>query len=371
MTELPSDKQAIADGCYFDEKKAEHICQFFEKFLCVSTGRLAGQPLKLLGWQRDFLRCLNGWRRADGSRRFKKCFLAVAKKNSKSFLCSGLALYFGLADGEQQPEVVLAASARDQAEIVYREAKNMVLGSSAIKGMCRVVDSRKKIMLPSGSGYIRVVSSDAGRQEGINASLVVMDELHAHKSRDLYDCLVYSGIARKSPLVISITTAGHDKDSFCFEEWQYARKVLNGDVVDTHLLPIIYSAEGMDYESPDAWRAANPSLGVIIDEEEFRSSFNEAKESPVRWSSFVRYRLNAWYDSDQSWLSSEKWALGDDADFDISDLTGATCYGGLDLSAVSDLTSLSLYFPDYEALLSWSWIPRDNAMKRTEKNHAP
>lgn len=368
-----SDRQAIAEGCYWSQDDADHICDFFETFLSVTTGRLAGEPFKLFPWEREYLSRLNGWRQADGTRRFRRVFSAVAKKNGKSFLSSGLAVYFGIADGESQPEIIMAASSRDQAEIMYRETKNMINASPSIKKLCKVVDSRKRVELPSGSGYIKVISSDANRSEGINASLVLCDEIHAwpgEQGSSLYDALLYAGTAREQPLIIVTTTAGHDKDSFCYREWEYAQKVINGEVIDTTLLPIIYAADGMDYDDPQAWQSANPSLGTVLSERDFKAELSAAKESPVKWNTFLRYRLNIWVDADCAWLDSFKWAACA-GKLDPAELEGCHCFGGLDLASVSDLCSFSLFFPETCAVLSWSWIPKNSAYKRSEKNHAP
>ena len=364
-----SDEQAILDGCYFDPVQADHICDFFESFLSVTTGRLAGKPFKLIEWQRDFLSRLNGWRKADGFRRFDRCFMGISKKNGKTFLNSGLALYFGLADGESQPEVVMAASSRDQANICFRESKNMVKKSPAIKKICNVVDSRKRIELPDASGYIAVISSEASTAEGINASLVLCDETHIWYGAELYDALKYAGVARAQSLLIETTTAGSNKESFCFENWTYAQKIIKGDLIDTGLLPIIYSAEGMDYEDEAIWFAANPSLGHVLSVDEFRTSMQQAKESPIKWQSFLRYRLGVWVDSATAWLDMDKWdACG--TDLTLDDLRGAQCFGGLDLSHKKDLTTFVLYFPEYKAFLCWAWTTKYQVQLRSQKNKA-
>jgi len=234
-----------------------------------------------------------------------------------------------------------------------------------------VVDSRKKVNLPQASGYIKVISSDAGRQEGINASLVIMDELHAHKNRDLYDCLAYAGVARHDPLFISITTAGHDKNSLCYEEWQYAKKIIDGSVTDTAYLAVIYSAEGMDPIDEESWRAANPSLGKVLNVEDFRGALKEAQSSPVKWNTFLRYRLNIWVDADDAWIDVKKWDECKAKDLTIEELYGETCFGGIDLGQTSDLNALALYFPAWKTFLQFAWVPKESAIKRTEKNHAP
>ena len=362
-----SDEVAIEEGCYFDPKAGKHICDFFEMFLSVTTGRKAGEPLILLHWQRDFLSRLNGWKQADGSRRFSRVFMGISKKNGKTFMNSGLALYFGLADKESQPEIAMVASSREQANIMFREAKNMIKKSPAIRKMCRVVDSKKRIELPNASGYIAVLSSEASTAEGINASLVLCDETHVWYGTELYDALKYAGIARKQSLIIETTTAGSDKETFCFENWRYAKSVIEGHTIDTSLLPIIYDAKGLDPEDEATWKEANPSLGSVLTVKEFKTSMNKAKQSPIEWQTFLRYRLGIWVDSDEAWIDMVKW---DECGGDPIDLGGELCFGGLDLASTADLCAFSLYFPEHKALLAWAWVPNAQVIKREEKNKA-
>lgn len=364
-----SDMTAVKDGYYFDESEGEHLCDYFEKFIVIPDGRFAGDRCKLLDWQRDFLMRMNGWRRKDGSRRYRKAFLAVPKKNSKSFICSGLASYFALADGEHSPEVIIGAGAREQAEIVYKSCRKMITASASLSKQCRIVDSRKRIDLPNVDGVIRVISSDAGRQEGINSNLVILDEIHSHKNRDLFDCLLYAGEARKQPLFITITTAGADRNHFAYEEWQYAQKVIDGHTIDLELLPVIYSAEGMDLNDLESWKLANPSLGTILSVEDFEQKMKSAKESPIKWNAWLRYRGNIWVDSAKAWLDMTRWG---EAKSEISkeSLKGQLCYAGLDLSHKQDLTALVLYFPATKALLVWAWTTQYQVEKRLKKNKA-
>jgi phage terminase large subunit-like protein len=364
-----SDLVAVEQGCFFDQSKADHICDFFETFLSVSTGRLAGKPLKLLPWQRDFLSRLNGWRSSDGERRFRRAFVGISKKCGKTFLNSGLALYFGLADGDIQPEVVMAASSREQATICFRESKNMIMASPAIKKICNVVDSRKRIELPSASGYIAVISSDSKRSEGINASLIICDESHCWYGRELYEALEYAGVARANSLLIETTTAGTDKGSFCYENWVMAQKVIRGDVIDVTLLPIVYTAEGLDFDDPKSWHMANPSLGTVLSEDDFRDALNKAKQSPIKWQSFQRYRLGIWVDSAKAWLDMERWGQCETT-ISKDSLVGKKCFGGLDLSHKKDLTAFVLYFPEDNAFLCWAWTTSYQVNLRSQKNKA-
>jgi phage terminase large subunit-like protein len=365
-----SDEAAIEEGYYFDEGKANHICEFFENFLKVVNGRMAKEPFIPLTWQRDWMMMLNGWRDKDGNRRFKKAFLALPKKSGKSALTSGLALYFALADGEADPNIVIAATSREQAGIAFDGARDMAIKSTALRKLCRVVDSRKRIDITSGEkGQIKVISSDSDRSEGLNCSCVIYDEAHAAKNRDLFDALLYAGIARKQPLFITISTAGFDRNHFFRDEWDYAKKIIDSNVIDLQTFATIYSAEGKDVDDENVWLETNPSIPEVLSLDDFRASYLEAKQSPTKWASWLRYRLNVWSSADKDWLNMAKWE-GCTRGLLPESLHGKTCYGGLDLSHKQDLTAFVLYFPEEKAFLCWSWTTKYQVEMRNQKNKA-
>jgi len=260
---------------------------------------------------------------------------------------------------------------RGQAGIVFNEAKEMVKFSPALSKRCKIRESKSEIRCPDG-GLIKVVSSESYTSEGLNISGLIYDEIHAAKNRDLWDALKDGGVSRDQPLMINITTAGHDKNTICYEQYSYAKKVLSGATPDITFFPLLYGLEqDDDWRDRKNWFKANPSLGVTIKESDFEKRVVSADNSPVDLNAFKRYRLNIWTSSDVAWINDDQWALGDSPDFTKEDLLGQTCYGGIDLGSVSDLCSLTLYFPLWDAMLSWSWIPKENAYKRAEKNHAP
>lgn len=366
-----SDEEAVKKGYYFDEEAGEHIVNFFSKFLKVINGRKAGESFVPLAWQRDWLMKLNGWRAPDGNRRYKKAFLALPKKSGKSALSSGLALYFALADGEPDPNVIIAATSRDQASIVFDVAKNMVMKSPAIKNVCRVVDSRKRIDIRGHEvGQIKVISSDSDRSEGLNSNLVIYDELHAAGNRDLFDALLYAGIARKQPLFITISTAGFDKSHFFRQEWDYCKQIIDGHIIDLQTFPVIYSAEGKDVDDEKVWMETNPSIPDVLSLDDFRAAYLEAKQSPIKWASFLRYRLNVFSDSDKTWIDMDKWERCHHGEITKEDLIGKECFGAFDLSHKKDLTAFVLYFPEYRAFLCWAWTTNYQVNLRNQKNRA-
>ena len=282
---------------------------FFRRFLRHSKGQWAGKPFELLDWQwAEVVAPLFGWKRKDGTRRFRRGYIEVPKKNGKSTLFAGLSLYMLACDNEPGAEIYSAAVDRDQASIVYNEAANMVESSPHLSSRLSVIRSTKRIVDHRSRSFYRALSADVPAKEGLNAHAVLIDELHAQKTRDLWDTLRYAGASRRQPLHLSITTAGFDRHSICWEQHDYALKVLDGTVQDVAFFAYIAAAaDEDDWTDPEVWRKANPSFGVTIDAEQFAEDCREAQESPAKENSFRRYRLNQWTEQDVRWLSMEKW----------------------------------------------------------------
>ena len=382
-----ADNHAIETGHYFDERAAKRAISFFERYLRHSKGRWAGKPFLLMDWQKyEVIGPLFGWKRKDGTRRFRLAYIEVPKKNGKSGLCSGIALYLLCADGEQGAEVYTAAADHKQAGIVFNESERMVKKSLDLRKRLKIRPSTKTIYYPKKNSVYQALSADVETKEGYDISGLVFDELHAQKKRALWDTLRYAGAAREQPLFVSITTAGFDRQSVCWEQHEYARKVLKGQVFDPSFFALIYStnwedaearntdAEELDWRSEKAWKMANPSLGETIKLEDFRQECLEAQESPLKENAFKRYRLNIWTRAETRWFSFEKWnACG--GDFDVNALKERRCFGGLDMASIDDLASFSLVFePGEDRLLyalNWSWCPMENLWKRVKKNRVP
>lgn len=389
-SELPftaADRHAVETGHWFDEQAAKRVIHFFEKYLKHSKGKWAGKPFKLLDWQKhEVIAPLFGWKRRDGTRRFRLAYIEVPKKNGKSELCSGVALYMLCADGERGAEVYTAAADRQQAGIVFGESEKMMRASPDLKARLKSRPSTKTIYYQKTNSIYQALSADVPTKEGLNISCLIFDELHAQKKRDLWDTLRYGGAAREQPLIASITTAGFDRQSIGWEQHEYARKILKGLVFDDSFFAVIFSTnwedveartsgeEEMDWCSEEAWKKANPSLGEIIKIEDFRQECLEAQESPQKENAFKRYRLNIWTRAETKWFAIDKWkACG--GSFDPAPLRGRRCFGGLDMASVEDLASFSLVFEPAEDgllhVLSWSWCPRENLWKRVKKFRVP
>ncbi len=383
-----ADERAVSRGHYFDPEAADKPVLFFEKHLRHTIGEWAGQPFILQPWQRDdIIRPLLGWKRADGTRRYRVAYIEVPKKNGKSMLCSGLTLYGLTADNEPGAQVYGAASDKLQAGIVYREAAAMVRASVALSKRLKVVDSTRTLIAAATNSFYRVLSSDAFRNEGINVHWLVFDELHAQPDRRLWDALRYGGASRRQPLTLAITTSGFDKHSVCWEQHDYADKIIGGVIEDDSFFAFIRAADRLpcgqintdykplDWTKPLTWYAANPSLGVTMKEADFAADCKEAENSPTKENSFKRYRLNIWTEQEVRWLQMDKWqACG--GVIDETALEGRRCYGGLDLASKVDLAAWALVFPPLDDADKWvilprCYIPKNNALEKELRDKVP
>lgn len=372
-----NDAVALAEGCYFDRSAADHVITFIEKFLCLTKGRAsAGQPFVLMPWQRDVVERAYGWKRADGRRRFRKVYIEIPKKNGKSKLLAAIALYMLMMDGEQTPEVYGAAVDRQQARLIFDEAARMADKSPSLRKRLRHLSATGRLLYPANEGVYRVLSADIQQHEGLDISCSIVDELHVHKKRTLWDTLVYGGKAREQPMLWVITTAGeYDETSIGWEQHSYGERVIEGAIEDVEYLAIIYAAsKDDDWTDPAVWYKANPALGVVLEEEDMAADCREAQNEPRKQATFLRYRLNIWVQATESWMDIAEWkaCIGD---YRAHDLKGKPCWGGLDLSSSDDLTAFALMFPpgqgeDKYRLLSWHWIPRDKLSEKSRLNNA-
>lgn len=307
------------------------------------------------------------------------CYLAgrsmVPTHNSE--LAAAVALYLLYADNEPSAEVYGAAADRQQASIVFDVAKRMVEMSPALMKRTKVIDSTKRLVNFSNSGYYQVLSAEVGGKHGFSISGLVFDEIHVQKDRKLYDVLTKgTSDARQNPLHFIITTAGTDRNSVAYELHRKALDVLEGRLCDPVFYPVVYSlGDDEDWEDERNWMKANPSVGYTIDIERMRDAYREAKQSPADEMTFRWLRLNQWMKQEVRWMPMDKW---DACNFPVSEreLEGRICYGGLDLSSTTDITAFVLVFPpqdedDRYAVLPYFWIPEDNVPVRVRRDHVP
>ena len=370
-----SDELAVSQGCTFDLNPGTFVCEFIEGFCRQSKGKWAGQPIVLMGWQRDFLMRLFGWRLPDGRRRFRRFYLEIAKKNGKSTLLSGLAIAQAVA-GDEGPEVYVNAADRGQASIIFDEAARMVRASPDLRKRIDITDSRKVMTIVSNNGRIRANSADANSNDGLNPSDTFFDELHRQPDRRLWEVFEFAGAARDEPLLGSITTAGEDDLGVWYEQREYSERVNDGTIPDITHLGIVYRAlPEDDIDDPATWRKANPSMGTTIREEDFERELQEAKRSPAALANFQRLRLNIITRENKMYVSPATWdACGRTPTPTIAKLRNRPAYGGLDLSSVSDLSAFIVLIEDDSEsfdVLARFWLPEENIVDLEHRHRVP
>ena len=316
-----------------------------------------------------------GWMRPDGTRRYRTALIYVPRKNAKTTIAAGIALYLTFCDSEAGAEVYSTAANEDQAALCFDIAKGMVIASPLLskrgKPFRRVITYEERL-----SRYV-ALSSKANTKHGLNPHGVILDELHAYRDRELVDTMVTGMGARKQPLTIYTTTADFGRPSICNETHDYACKVRDGIINDISFLPIIYEASrDEDWTKEATWKKANPNYGVSVKPDDMREACQKAQDSPAGENTFKRLRLNIITEQADRWLSMEKWdaCAGPIGWKDLRDeMRGKECFAGLDLAATTDLCSLVLHFPNEgrPVALPFFWVPRESALAREKKDRVP
>ena len=365
-----------AKDSVYDKELADYAVNFIE-CLCHTKGTWAGKPFKLLDWQEQIIRDLFGIIKPNGYRQFNTAYVEIPKKNGKSELAAAIALLLCCGDGEQRAEIYGCAADRGQATIVFDVAADMVRMCPALEKRCKILASQKRILyLPTNSFY-QVLSAEAYSKHGFNIHGVVFDELHTQPNRKLFDVMTKgSGDARMQPLYFLITTAGTDTNSICYETHQKALDIIEGRKKDSTFYPVIYGAgNDEDWTDPKTWKKANPSLGETIGMDKVKAACDSARQNPGEENAFRQLRLNQWVKQAVRWMPMEKW---DACAFPVNpeELEGRVCYGGLDLSSTTDLTSFCLVFPpeneeDRYYVLPYFWLPEDTLPLRVNRDHVP
>ncbi|HEY8415130.1 MAG TPA: terminase large subunit, partial [Thermaerobacter sp.] len=360
----------------FEQAKAERVFQFF-RFCRHVKGPLAGQPIKLEPWQQFIVGSIFGWvHRETGLRRYRKAYVQVARGNGKSTLLSGLGLYMLMADGEAGAEVYATATKRDQARIVYDAARMMAIRSPDL--LKRLEPGKAEMIYPATGGKFAPLSKDTKSLDGLNPHLGIIDEYHAHPTREMYDLLVSAMGKRLQPLLFIITTAGFDLAGPCYEEYQYLTKVLEGELENEQYFAYIAQLDPDDNPQDEStWIKANPLLAATEAGMEYlRGELQAALDIPSQMRSFLTKNLNMWVDQrEEGYMPMDRWrACAAGSENPMPDLAGRECYIGVDLSAKIDLTSVGVVFPlggGRFAVLSHSFIPEERLRQRLKTDRVP
>lgn len=373
---------------WFDARAADAAVAFFEHYLCFTKGEWAGRPFKLEGWQADrIVRPLFGWKRIeDGTRRYRRCFVWVPRKNGKTELAAGIALLILLGDAEEGGEVYSIASNKDQAGISFDQASSMVGRSAALAQ--HLVAFKTSVYCPALNASFKPLTGKAEGKHGLNCSGLIGDEVHEWPDGDLYQFVHDSESARRQPLEFLISTAGK-KGTYGEELWDESLKIAEGTIDDPTTLVVIFAADpGDDWKVEATWFKANPNLGVSKKLDTMRTEARRARLSPRLENHFKNYQLNIWTEQAVRWLPIESvddegrefgwnYCLGPVPWTDLdARLKGKTCFGGVDLSATTDLSALCWWFPvqpglDVPAVIARFFKPADLFKVHARRDRLP
>ncbi|TXH56411.1 MAG: terminase large subunit [Desulfurellales bacterium] len=391
------DSIATAEWAMFNPVEAQKALDFFPLMLRHVEGEMAGQPFTLQEWQKGIIANLFGWQRQDSYerwvRRYREALIYIPRKNGKSPLAAGIALYVFFCDRMVGKQCYLAAGDRSQAGVVFSHCKGMVNQEPLLAERCKIYGGTgseyqtRSIVREDEHSFLRVISADANTKHGGNTLLAVVDELHVQPNRDLVDVLSTSMASKNvpQPLMVYLTTADYERVSICNEKHDYACKVRDGLIQSPTFLPVIYEATlNDDWTKPEVWAKANPNLGVSVSKDYLELKCKEAQELMSFQNTFLRLNLNVRTQQDTRAIPMDDWDACSDGVTDplawrnqaMDRLKGRRCAGGLDLGSVSDLTAFVLLFedeesPDFYDVLPFFWCPRASAEQRSKRQQVP
>ena len=331
----------------FDEELASRPCEFIE-LLPHIKGKWARERrrIELEGWQCFTLTTVYGWvHHETGLRRFIEVYEEVARKNAKSTKCAGIALYMVGADGEEGADVFTAATTRDQARIVFDDARAMAEREPEMRDALGIEVQKHRLIIADSVSKLEPLAAEGSTLDGLNVHCAIVDEVHAHKRRDLYDVLDTARGAREQSLLWLITTAGYDLSGIGYERRTHAVKVLKGVFREDRLFAIIFTIDaGDDPMDPKVWRKANPNLGVSVLLDEFQTAARKAQAMPSAMINFLTKRLNVWVGGGSDWMDMAAWVRCGDPSLSLDDFVGERCWIGMDLAEKNDFAALCLVF---------------------------
>lgn len=333
-------------------------------------GHLRSQPIELEPWQQFIFANLLGFKDATtGRRKYRSAYIQVPRKNAKSTIAAILANWFLIMEGGQQ-DIYTAAVSRDQARIVFDDARQMCLLSPILKK--RLTIQQHKIIYRKNNSLLKPLAAKAATIEGTNPSLAIVDEYHLHPDNAVYSALELGMGARPEAILFAITTAGSNVISACKQHYDYCCQILAGEEQNESLFALIYELdEDSEIDDELLWVKANPNLNVSVDNNALYDTIQKARGIPSQWTEMLTKRFNIWCQGETPWMGEEAWAACK-RDYQESALNGLECYAGIDLSSTSDITSVCYTFPvDKELrLLTRHYIPEAQLNNPANKNRA-
>lgn len=394
-------------GLVWDRDAARRAIEFFRDVLRLNGGEFEGLPFVLLPWQAFIVGSIFGWKRFDLTRRFREAYVEAAKGSGKSPLAAGIGLYMLVADGEARAEVYAAATRRDQAMVLFRDAVAMVQQSAALS-MRTTTSGREdrvwNIAYPKTGSFFRPIASDEQGQSGPRPHCGLIDEVHEHKSPTVINIMRAGKKGRRQPLIFMITNSGFDRTSICYEQHEYATRVAGGVIVDDAFFSFVCSLDEDEdpFKDEKCWIKSNPSLGSTIDVSYLREQVHQARGMPSLESTVRRLNFCQWVDAADPWISGDLWRrcevgsapLADDEDLNVSqdrwqralkkarveretllaNMAGKKVHGGLDLSGTRDLTALAAACRQVDGSVDAFvefWTPADTMAERARHDRVP
>lgn len=372
-------KNGSERGLRWDAEAAARAIKFFPVVLRLSEGEFSGEPFILQPWQQFIIGSLFGWKGSDGFRRFRTAYIEIGKGNGKSPMAGGIGLYMLAADGEAGAEVYAAATMRDQARILFRDAAHMVDFSPQLTKRIQKSGIREVLNLAhleSGS-FFRPVSSEGRGLDGKRVHCALIDEVHEHPSPVVVAKMRAGTKGRRQALIVEITNSGFDRNTICYQHHEHSQRVVSGLVDDDSWFAYICGLdEGEDpLESNDCWIKANPNIGISITRKYLEEQVAEARNMPADASRVRRLNFCQWVDADNPAIPEALWRACEVEEIDETELSGLACVGGLDLSGTRDLTALArAYEPDENGIIHVIvefWTPKETLVERARSDRAP
>lgn len=361
------------NGYIFDVKKATKPIRFIEQFCKHSKGEWAGKPIRLELFQKAYISALFGFiDKKTGLRKYRESLFMVGRKNGKSTMLAGIALYMLIADREAGADIFAVATKKDQAKLIFDETLHMIQQSTELN---KITKKRKSdLYFPRAMARFQALGKNSDTLDGLNAHCVIMDELHGVKDRNLYEVMKQSQSARRQPLLVMITTAGTIRECIFDDIYSYAENIIKGTFKDDTFLPIIYELDSKDeWKDPTKWQKANPGLGTIKKIADLETKVERAKNSPVDLNGILVKDFNIRGTLSTAWLSFDD--IDNKETFNLADFKGCFAIGGADLSLTTDLTSASilLYDKDHDkyCVKQMYWLPRANFEERVKSDKIP
>ena len=389
-------------GLRYDDVAAAYVIEFFSKFLCFAEGENAGKPFIPEPWQQFVLASLFGWKGPDGFRRFRTAYNEIGKGSGKSPLAAGIGLFGLLADGEPAAEVYAAAVMKDQAKILFRDAENMRSQSPLLRQ--KIAAHVNNLSVRATASFFRPISSEKRGLDGKRVHMGLLDEIHEHPSPIVVDKMRAGTKGRRQALIFMITNSGFDRETVCFHQHEYSRRILEGVLendahfafichldaceecrANGHTQPKDGCANCDSWLDEDVWIKANPNLGVSIRKEYLRELVTEAVSMPTKEGIVRRLNFCFWTQGETRAIGAEAWRVCAGAGAEdpvawrarqLEELKGLTCYGAFDLGSTDDMTADVFFFPKQAKLpkarvLPWFYAPRESVALRTQRDRIP